>query len=225
LLFEESWNLGVEHTSPEANQSSLSVTHPVHSQLLQIKDIFILANMMTALEELQEEVVGGLHTLNRELLFEDLDFLNIEGEQRADVEGKSCISLEIHVMKYLEREEVAELEMNDGMFELLQLNDNITDLATDTEKREAQTEEKRNSYPVPMHHESRQQPQPTISPEQLSVRTQPQQPSPCWHKEFPISGQISKQLASGALTSGCLPEFGTRISFGINKVLSYFILS
>ena len=59
--------------------------------------------MTTTLEELQEEVVGALHILTREDLLGLCDFLNISGEQRANVKGKSCISLVIHIMKYLER--------------------------------------------------------------------------------------------------------------------------
>ena len=77
---------------------------------------------MTALEELQEEVVGALYTLTRDNLLEISDFLNISGDQRADVKGKSRISLVTHILKHLEREEVADLE-DDGMSEFLSLKD------------------------------------------------------------------------------------------------------
>lgn len=75
---------------------------------------------MTALEELQEEVAAELHKLTRDNLLKVCDFLDISGEQRADVKGKSRISLVTHVMKYLEREEVTELE-DGGMSEWLLL--------------------------------------------------------------------------------------------------------
>lgn len=82
--------------------------------------------MTTALEELQEEVVGELHTLTKDKLLEICDFLDISGEQRRDVQDKSRISLMTHIMMFLEREEVAELE-DGGMSELLLLKDKMTD--------------------------------------------------------------------------------------------------
>lgn len=82
--------------------------------------------MTTALEELQEEVVGELHTLTKDKLLEICDFLDISGEQRRDVQDKSRISLMTHIMRFLEREEAAELE-DGGMSELLLLKDKMTD--------------------------------------------------------------------------------------------------
>lgn len=93
--------------------------------------------MTTTLEELQEEVVGALHTLTREDLLGICDFLNISGEQSATVKGKSCMSLVIHIMKYLEREEV-ELE-DEGMSELLLLKDKITDNKTAQTEQDTET--------------------------------------------------------------------------------------
>lgn len=46
-------------------------------------------------------------------------------ENKVDVKGKFCISLMTHVMKHIERGELAELE-DDGMSELLSLKDKIT---------------------------------------------------------------------------------------------------
>lgn len=99
--------------------------------------------------ELQEEVVGALHTLRRDNLLIVCDFLNISGERRIDVERKSRISLVTHVMKYLDREEMLELE-DGGMSELLLLKDKVTELATgavsraeeDAEMPDTQTERK-----------------------------------------------------------------------------------
>lgn len=68
------------------------------------------------------------------------DCLNISGEQRADVEGKSRISLLTHILKYLERDEVVELE-DEGMSELLMLRDKIAYLAAGKTNEAAQTGE------------------------------------------------------------------------------------
>lgn len=95
---------------------------------------------MTTLEELQEEVVAALHILTRDNLLGICYFLNISGEQRTDVRGKSCISLVTHIMKYLEREEVAELE-DDGMSELLLLKDKVADMISGIDNETAQTEQ------------------------------------------------------------------------------------
>lgn len=174
---------------------------------------------MSALEELLEEVVGGLNALTRDNLLEVCDFLKISGERRAAVEVKSRISLVTHVMKYLEREGVAELE-DEGMSELLLLKDKITDLTTDTDYGAVDTEEtvdqaglqremedQRNAKQhkevefqqlIPINatvSDSQYQPQPTRSPQvstQPPVSAQPQQPSPCWRKDFKISGQIGE---------------------------------
>ena len=56
-------------------------------------------------------------------------FLKISGKQRAAFETKSRISLVTHVMKYLEREEITDLE-DEGMSVLLLLKYKITDLTT-----------------------------------------------------------------------------------------------
>ena len=94
---------------------------------------------MSALDELLEEVVGKLHALTRDNLLEICDFLKISGDRRAAVEAKSRISLVTHVLKHLEREEVADLN-DDGMAELLMLTDKITDLTTGTDSEAAQLE-------------------------------------------------------------------------------------
>lgn len=78
--------------------------------------------MTTAVEELQEEVVGVIHTLNKDNLLEICDFLNIS----EDVKGKFRITLMTHIMKHIEREELTELE-DEGMAELL-LKDKIADV-------------------------------------------------------------------------------------------------
>ena len=197
--------------------------------------------MMTALEELQEEVVGELHTLTRENLLGVCDFLNISGERRENVEGKSRISLVTHVMKYLEREEVAELE-DDGMSELLLLKDKIAGLAMGTDNGAVQTEENveragtqreieeqrtvkqckgvETEQSIPVNaagYESQCQSQPTVSPPvsmQPPVSAQLQQPSPCWRKDFKISGQIGEAGQKDKLTFSSLAH---QIENGLNR--------
>lgn len=94
--------------------------------------------MTTALEDLQEEVVRELNILTKDNLLRVCDFLDISGENRTDVEGKSCISLVTCLLKCLEREEVAELE-DGSMAELLLLKDKITSLVTGTANGAAHT--------------------------------------------------------------------------------------
>ena len=95
--------------------------------------------MTSALEELQEEVVGELRTLTKDKLLEICDFLYISGEQRRDVQNKSRISLMTHIMMFLEREEVAELE-DGGMSELLLLKDEMTEMISGIDNKTGQTD-------------------------------------------------------------------------------------
>ena len=91
--------------------------------------------MTTALEELQEVEVGELHTLTKDKLLEICDFLDISGEQRRHFQDKSQKSLMTHIMMFLEREEVAELE-DGGMSELLLLKDEITEMISGIDEKQ-----------------------------------------------------------------------------------------
>lgn len=152
--------------------------------------------MMAALEEVQEEVATELHKLTRDNLLDICDFLDISGAQRADVKGKSRISLMTHVMKYLEREEVAELE-DGGMSTWLLLRDKITDLTTDTDSSTAQIEENVESTEAQGDMEEQR-------PAKQNKDVEIQQPSPCWRKDFKISGQIGEPGQKDKLTFSSL---------------------
>lgn len=79
-------------------------------------------NMMSTVEELQEEMAGELYTLEKDKLFEICDFLKISGDQRAIVQRKSRLALINYILTYLQREELSELE-DEGMAELLSLKE------------------------------------------------------------------------------------------------------
>lgn len=195
---------------------------------------------MTTLEELQEEVVAALHILTRDNLLGICYFLNISGEQRTDVRGKSCISLVTHIMKYLEREEVAELE-DDGMSELLLLKDKVADMISGIDNETARTEQdivtagrqrgmeelrtvnehqelgiKQTTTSNAIVNDSLHQLKTTAGPQvsmRLSASAQPQ-PSPHWRKDFKISGQIGEPGQRGKLTFSSLAH---QIENGLNR--------
>lgn len=187
--------------------------------------------MTTVLEELQEEVVGELHTLTKDNLLRVCDFLNISGEQKINVEGKSRISLMTHIMKHLERDEVTELE-DGGMAELLLLKDKITDLGASATNGEAQTlgavegagdQREAARHRAAMQHESDEREQfapanatayelqhhlQASASQQVCIQpvatAMSQQPSPCWRKDFKISGQIGEPGQRDKLTFSSL---------------------
>lgn len=192
--------------------------------------------MTTALEELQEEVVGELHTLTKDKLLEICDFLDISGEQRRDVQDKSRISLMTHIMMFLEREEVAELE-DGGMSELLLLKDKMTEMISGIDNKTGQTdhdietagthhriEELRTATPqqgvgteqitAAKASDSLRQPQPHANL-QVSVPLSPSaQPSSYWRKEFKISGQIGEPGQKDKLIFSSLAH---QIENGLNR--------
>lgn len=178
---------------------------------------------MMPLEELQEEVVGELHTLTKDSLLEVCDFLNISGSQREDVKGKSRISLLTHIMKCLEGEEVASLE-DEGMSRWLLLKDKLTCVLSGMENGTQQTEPASETK-VPGGTNKRQevgldqvtsvnatadndvhQPHSTVS-QQVSQPLPPSAQSHAgsyWRKDFKISGQIGEPGQRDKLTFSSL---------------------
>lgn len=180
------------------------------------------------MEDLHEEVVGGLHALTKEHLLDICDFLQISGEERADVREKSRMSLVTHIMKHLEREDLADLE-DQGMSELLALRDKVAELTSTgihNQPSEMQREPKENSDRVspgnlpgppvsPIGQESPHQPinMPSTQPSQPS-NDQLQQQNPCWRRDFKISGQIGEPGQKDRLTFSSLAR---QIEHGLKR--------
>lgn len=192
--------------------------------------------MTSALEELQEEVVGELHTLTKDKLLEICDFLEISGEQRRDVKDKSRIALMTRIMMFLEREEVAELE-DGGMSELLLLRDEMTEMISGIDNKTGQIDH--DIEPAGTHHRIEElrtvTPQQGVGTEQIiaakasdSLR-QPQQHanlqgsvplspnaqlSSYWRKEFKIFGHIGEP---GQKEKQIFSSLAHQIENGLNR--------
>lgn len=82
---------------------------------------------METLEDLKLEVVGTLYTLSSDQLIAVCNFLHIFGTEHENVLGKSRSFLIAHIVKYIERDEVEELE-DQGMSLLLNLKDKIVEI-------------------------------------------------------------------------------------------------
>lgn len=173
--------------------------------------------MTIALEALQEAVVAGLHTLDRDNLVGICDFLNISGAHRTNIKHKSRISLVTHILKHLEREEVAELEDN-GMSELLLLQDKVSEIVSSTASKvhvephaKGGAAQERMEGPTVVSQQNQvgteqmtvtasaddslYRPHTTASSQvqaQSSSSAQSQQSSPYWRKDFKISGQVGE---------------------------------
>ena len=137
-------------------------------------------------------------------------------------------------MKYLEREEVTELE-DEGMSELLLLKDKIMDTETAQTEQYSETvgthtgtgeprtvnkhPELRLKQPTPDNataNELMSQPKITAGPQvsvQLSGSTQ-QQPGQYWRKDFKVSGQIGEPGQRDRLTFSSLAH---QIENGLNR--------
>jgi len=190
--------------------------------------------MTTTLEEVQGELVGKLHTLTKDNLLEICDFLGISGEQRIKVQDKSRISLRTLIMMFIEREELAELE-DDGMSELLLLQDKMAEMNSGKDNKTEQT--KHELETTGTHHRTEEQRAVTlqqgVKTEQITAVNamisdslhQPQtpvhrqvsmQPSPSqyWRKEFTISGQIGEPGQKDKLIFSSLAH---QIENGLNR--------
>lgn len=178
-----------------------------------------------------------LHTLTRDNLLGICDFLSISGEQRAGVKGKSRISLVTHILKYLDREELTELE-DDGMSELLLLKDKVADMIHSISSETAQTEydaetswteretdalratNKQQELGIKQTtvsatvNDSLHQPQNSVAPQVSMPPSASAQPSPYWRKDFKISGQIGEPGQKDKLTFSSLAH---QIENGLNR--------
>ncbi|KAG7478880.1 hypothetical protein JOB18_011456 [Solea senegalensis] len=96
------------------------------------------------MEDLKLKVGGALYTLSKYNLIEVCDFLCIAGLAFENVSGKSRSSLIAYITMHLEREELTELE-DQGMAELLTLNDKIVELQQVVKAQEEATLSKKQA--------------------------------------------------------------------------------
>ncbi|KAK2869204.1 hypothetical protein Q7C36_001075 [Tachysurus vachellii] len=87
--------------------------------------------MESELERLQLEIKGVLYKLTIEQLIKVCNALQILGPEKEHVTGKTRSQVISHVIKYLEREELAGLE-DEGMSDLLSIDDVIGKIDTAT---------------------------------------------------------------------------------------------
>ncbi|KAL7402336.1 hypothetical protein ABVT39_013405 [Epinephelus coioides] len=103
--------------------------------------------MESEFENLQLEIKGALYKLTVEQLIKVCNALQIPGPGEEQVTGKTRGQLIAHVIKYLEREELADLE-DEGMSDLLNAQDIIDKVQMTTNQNEGeiltQTDEQQN---------------------------------------------------------------------------------
>ncbi|XP_068115048.1 uncharacterized protein [Hyperolius riggenbachi] len=96
----------------------------------------------SGVEDLKVQVGGALYALSKDALLEICDFLSIAGPSK-NVADTSQSFIIVHIMSYLEREELCELE-DQGMSELLMLQDKVKELQQsyrDSTQKQAASEE------------------------------------------------------------------------------------
>lgn len=87
------------------------------------------------MEKLQLEIKGALYKLTIEQLIKICNTLQISGPGKEHVTGKTRSQVISHVIKYLEREELADLE-DEGMSDLLSVHDIIDKIYAATDESE-----------------------------------------------------------------------------------------
>lgn len=193
---------------------------------------------MNTLEDLRLEVVGTLYSLSSDHLIAVCDFLDIAGTQRENVLGKSRSFLIAHIVKYIERDEVDELE-DQGMSFLLDLKDKITEIQlsnpntvesqqkelhvtqmSEQEKLQKQIEALQLALQLslqPKEGESKQEVQTVSQKDQTfqgGASTKDLTQSLLWQREFKISGQIGEPGQKDKLSFSSLAH---QIENGKNK--------
>jgi len=187
--------------------------------------------MESELEKLQLEIKGALYKLTVEQLIKVCNALLISGPEKEYVTGKTRSQVISHVIKYLEREELADLE-DEGMSDLLSVHDIIDKIVTATNVSEneisSQTElqenlqkevealrlslkEKENAMYDLM--KTSMYPTASSSKPEKNMATAPPNGS-MWRKDFKISGQIGEPGQKDKLTFSSLAK---QIESGLSK--------
>lgn len=192
---------------------------------------------MDMLEDLKLEVVGTLYTLSSDQLTAVCDFLDIVGTEHENILGKSRSFLISHIVKYIERDEVQELE-DQGMSFLLNLKDKIVEIQLPLETQPAIQNSVEPKQLVQVSEQERlqkqidalqlalqlslQQTQSETKHEVKTVSQTNQNISPAkdfnqpfvWQREFKISGQIGEPGQKDKLSFSSLAH---QIENGIKK--------
>lgn len=187
--------------------------------------------MESELEKLQLEIKGALYQLTVEQLIKVCNALQISGPGKEHVTGKTRSQVISHVIKYLEREELADLE-DEGMSDLLSVHDIIDKIVKATNVSEceisSQTEaqenlqkevdalrlslkEKENAMHDLMK-TSMNSPASSSKPENNMAPAPPN--GSMWRKDFKISGQIGEPGQKDKLTFSSLAK---QIESGLSK--------
>ncbi|XP_044227629.1 uncharacterized protein LOC122996129 [Thunnus albacares] len=187
--------------------------------------------MESELEKLQLEIKGALYKLTVEQLIKVCDALQISGPGKEHVTGKTRSQLVSHVIRYLEQEELANLE-DEGMSELLNAQDIIdkikmdkehsaSELLNQTEEQESLQKEvevlrlslrEKESAMHDLMKNSMNLPLSSSIPVKNMASALPN--GSMWHKEFKISGQIGEPGQKDRLTFSSLAR---QIENGLSK--------
>lgn len=187
--------------------------------------------MESELEKLQLEIKGALYKLTVEQLIKVCTALQILGPGKQHVTGKTRSQLISHVIKHLEREELADLE-DEGMSDFLSVHDIIDKILTETNLCESenpnQTDEQENvqkdmevlrlslhENENTMHGLVNTSMNPPVSSSTPVKSVAPVSPSgSMWRKDFKISGQIGEPGQKDRLTFSSLAR---QIESGLSK--------
>lgn len=183
------------------------------------------------MERLQLEIKGALYKLTIEQLIKVCNSLQISGPGKEHVTGKTRSQVISHVIKYLEREELADLE-DEGMSDLLSVHDIICKIDTATNISESEIysqnesqenlqkevealrlslKEKENT----MYDLMKTSMYPPVSSSKSEMNTTLAPPnSSMWRKDFKISGQIGEPGQKDKLTFSSLAK---QIESGLSK--------
>lgn len=185
--------------------------------------------MESELEKLQLEIKGALYKLTIEQLIKVCNTLQISGPGKEHVTGKTRSQVISHVIKYLEREELANLE-DEGMSDLLSVHDIIDKINTATDENEdaSQIELKKNlqkevealrlslkekeNAMYDLMKTNMKLPASSSKPEEIIAPASPN--GSMWRKDFKISGQIGEPGQKDKLTFASLAK---QIETGLSK--------
>ncbi|CAI5669819.1 unnamed protein product, partial [Oreochromis niloticus] len=188
--------------------------------------------MESELEKLELEIKGTLYQLTLEQLIKLCDVLQISGPGKEFVINKTRSQLVSHLVKHLERTELASRE-DEGMSELLNVQDIISDIQMDkkqsvNERLDPAVQDQESSQEEietlrlllqqkegEMHGLMRNSMNPALSPRTPVRNIVPTAPnSSMWRKDFKISGQIGEPGQKDRLTFSSLAR---QIESGINR--------
>lgn len=185
-----------------------------------------MKKMDSEMDNLQFEIKGALFQLTSDQLIEICDFLGISGTSKDNITGKSRNILVSMISKYIESDELRQLE-DEEMSALLSLMDMIKSVQTvvknSTAEKENEEDEKlsRELEQLKLIVQQKETEMKTLANKNTKdIRTAFAQASPAyennppWRKEFKISGQIGDPRQKDRLTFSSLAR---QIDNGLSK--------